>query len=143
MRNKKQFSETYNYKSIFTGEYVMAHQWIGEVLVDRKAQKEKVALPHKYWVDNEEWAKVLKLQIQQAAKLIRKYSEEAVTKVVRQKHWIYSLMPKFVIEDIEKEQKLIDLRQNTAIAVEVSNPEVFEQRKTVKKSLMGKLNGKT
>ena len=140
MRNKKQFSETYNYKSIFTGEYVMAHQWIGEVLIQRKAEREKVSLPHKYWVDNEEWAKALKLQIQQAAKLIKKYSEEAVTKVVRQKHWIYSLLPGFVIDDIKKEQLIIDNRQLTTVT-EVSDSNVFEQRKAPKKSLRGKLSG--
>lgn len=140
MRNKKEFSETYNYKSIFTGEYVMVHQWIGEVLIDREIQRKKVSLPHKYWVENKEWAKALKKQIQQAAKLIKKYSEEAVTIVVRRKHWIYSLFPSFVIEEIEKEQKIIDLRQLTTIT-EVSNENSFEQRNTHKKSLRGKLSG--
>lgn len=140
MRNKKEISGRFTYKSLFTGEYVMPHQWVAEILVQRKADRDKFVLPDRFWLDNNEYSKEFSKQVQQAAKLIKKYSEEAVLNFIKNNPWKFSLFTKENIENIQKEQYIIDNRQVKEI--EIQDAFEFVNRKNNKKSLLGKLNGK-
>ena len=106
MRNKKEINGRFTYKSIFTGEFVMPHQWVAEILVKRKATREEFVLPDRFWLSNDDWAKEFSKQVQQAAKLIKKYSEEAVLNFVKNNPWKFSLFTKANIEAVKNEQDL-------------------------------------
>lgn len=139
MRNKDEFNETYRYKSLFTGEYIMAHQWVAEVLVDRKAKKENKSLTYKYWKEDALWKKEFAKQVRQAGILIKRHGEEAVMKVIKKESWTYSLYNKEIIAAIKKEGEII---KNRPVSTEkpVENPNIFIPVKKTKKSLLGKLN---
>lgn len=139
--NKKEIRGKFTYKSIFTGEYIMPHQWVAEVLVKRKAAREEIVLADRFWLSNDEWSKEFRKQVQQAAKLIKKYSEEAVLSFVKNNPWKFSLFTKANIEFIKEEQAIIDSRVITTEIV-VEDAFQFISRKNNKKSLLGKLNGK-
>lgn len=141
--NKKEIRGRFTYKSILTGDYVLPHQWVAEVLVKRKSEREEKVLPNRFWLDHHsEWTKELRKQIQQAAKLIKKYSEEALLNFVKNNPWNYSLFSKLSLERLENEQKTIDNRPEEKI-IETEDAFEYIQRKTVtKKTLLGKLNGK-
>lgn len=140
--NKKEMHGKFTYKSILTGDYVLPHQWVAEVLVQRKAQREEKTLPFRFWLDSKsDWTKELRKQVQQAAKLIKKYSEEALLNFLKNNQWNYSLFSQLSLERIEKEQYIIDNRPEPKEII-VEDAFEYTQRKTVKKSLLGKLNGK-
>jgi hypothetical protein len=142
MRDKKEISGRFKYKSILTGEYVMPHQWVAEVLVKRKADREEKPLPFKFWTDNKNvWTKEFRKQVQQASKLIKKYSEEAILNFMKNNPWNYSLFSKLSLEKIEKEHYIIVNRPEVK-TIEVEDANEYIHRKTSKKSLLGKLNGK-
>lgn len=138
--NKKEIRGRFTYKSIFTGEYIMPHQWVAEVLVKRKASREDIVLADRFWLANDEWSKEFSKQVQQAAKLIKKYSEEAVLSFVKNNPWKFSLFTKANIESIKQEQEII----NSRVITEIVTQDAFQfiSRKNNKKSLLGKLNGK-
>lgn len=138
--NKKEIRGRFTYKSILTGEYVMPHQWVAEVLVKRKAEREGVILHDRFWLNKNDYSKEFRKQVQQAAKLIKRYSEEALLLFVKNNPWKFSLFVKTNIESIKKEQELIDSRVVTEIITEDAFQ--FISRKSNKKSLLGKLNGK-
>lgn len=141
MRNKKNPAGKFTYQSIITGEYVMPHQWIAEVLVQRKAERDKVVLPDKFWKDQDSpWSKELKKQVQQAAKLIKKYSEEAVLNFLKNNKYKFSLLTKQNIEKIAEEQYIIDNRVKSVVQTESAYD--YIQPKKHKKNLLGRLNGK-
>lgn len=139
MRDKKQHDDTFKFKSVFTGEYIMAHQWIAEVLVDRKAKKENKSLPHKYWISDPIWSKEFKKQVQQAGILIKRHGQEAVLNVIKKESWTYSLLNREIIQKIKQESESI---KNRVISEEkpVENPNNFIPIKKSRKSLLGKLN---
>lgn len=142
MRNKKASSGKFTYKSILTGDYVLPSQWVAEILVKRKSERDKKHLPDRFWLDEtSEWTKEYKKQIVQAARLIKKYSEEAVLSFIKNNQWKFSLFTKENIEKIQKEQEKID---NRVVTVEIETVDAFEyiKPKNNKKSLLGKLNGK-
>lgn len=141
--NKKETRGRFTYKSILTGDYILPHQFVAEVLVKRKAEREEKHLPDKFWLDYHcEWTKEFRKQVQQAAKLIKKYSEEALLNFVKNNKWNYSLFSKLSLERIEKEQYIINNRPEEK-NIEVEDAFEYIQRKnTTKKSLLGKLNGK-
>lgn len=141
MRNKKEISGRFTYKSILTGEYVLPHQWVAEVLVKRKADRAEYVLPYKFWTENSEWTKEYRKQVQQAAKLINKYSEEAVLSFMKNNQWNYSLFSKLSLEKIQKEHDIISSRASSK-EIEVQDAFTYIKPKTNKKSLLGKLNGK-
>ena len=139
MRNKREYDDTFKFKSIFTGEYVMAHQWVAEVLVDRKASREKKSLPYKYWKEDPVWAKEFTKQVQQAGILMKRHGQEAVLNVIKKEAWTYSLLNKTIIQKIKEEAEVI---KNRKVSEEkpVEDPNTFTPVKKKKKSLLGKLN---
>lgn len=142
MRNKKEQAENFEYKSKSTGEFVQAHQYIAELVVERNAAKNKTQLPYKYWTLNDEWTKEYKKQVQHAAKLLKKYSPKAIINALNELFWCYSLFTKKLLELIELEQSKIDLQKNTTTDIKInSNTENFRQNKN-KTGLLGKINGR-
>lgn len=140
MRDKNKPDSKFCYKSILTGEYILPHQWIAEVLVDRKSKNKRVNLPDRFWLDKDsEWCKEFKRQTQKAAQLIKKYSEEAILNFIKKNPFKFSLLTKDNIEKIEQEQYRIDER---SIVQKVETQDAFSyiQPKSHKKTLLGKLN---
>lgn len=103
-----------NYKNKYPSRhkadaFVTVGEWIGEVMCERKAIREGKELPQSFWLvskkDNPNfkvWYDYLVRQIQTAYKLIKKHGEEKVLFTLKQNRGIYSLMPKWVNEKIEK-----------------------------------------
>lgn len=139
MRKKNEYDDIFRYKSIFTGEYIMAHQWVAEVLVDRKAKSQSKTLPYKYWKEDKVWAAEFTRQVQQAGKLISKYGEEAVLNIIKKESWTYSLMNKDIMSAIKEESAKIKNRVKTE-EKPIEDPNIFIPVKKNKKSLLGKLN---
>lgn len=118
----------------------MAHQWVAEVLIARKAASKNVTLPHRYWVSDPYWAKEFTRQVQQAGRLIKLHGEEAVMNIVKRESWSYSLMNPEILAAIKAEGIKIKNRPEPAEEKPVENPNVFSPVKKSKKSLLGKLN---
>ncbi len=137
MTSKKEYDEVHKYKSVFTGEYIMAHQWVAEILVDRKAKKSKTTLPDKYWKTNKVWAEEFTKQVRQAGLLIKRHGEEAVTTIIRQEAWTFSLYNKEIIDKIKLKSAEIKNR-STETVTETSDVNEFKKVER-KKSLLGKL----
>lgn len=84
------------------GTYITVGQWLGELMCERKALKETKELPRAFWLKmkenelNKKWSKYLKLQTQQAYKLIKEFGEERVVESVQSHKTLYSLLPKWV-----------------------------------------------
>lgn len=141
MRNKDEYNETFRYKSLFTGEFIMAHQWVAEILVDRKAKKDNKALSYKYWTTEEKWKKEFAKQVMQAGILIKRHGEEAVIKVIKKESWTYSLFNRDIIAKIKQESEAIKKKPKPKVEDKpIENPNEFTPIKKTKKSLLGKLN---
>jgi hypothetical protein len=139
---KKTAEGVYRFKSKITGEYVMTHQWIAEVAVQRKAFKEKVALPYKYWNGKDKWAKEYKGQVTQAAKLLKKYHPQAIINAMTDVKWCWSLRTKQLLEAIKKHNNRIELtnkRIKDNPVAKVTTNTTFTKQKTKVKSKLGRL----
>jgi hypothetical protein len=128
------------YKSVNTGEYVSAHQYIAELIVKRKADKLKEILPNKYWnLKDNKWAKEYRSQVQQSARLTKKYSPIAITRAMTNLSWCYSLFNKTLLEEIKKEQKVLDSQNKLpSKTVEISK-ETKPAKAFSRKNKLGKL----
>lgn len=131
------------YKSRFTGEYVSAHQYIAEIVVKRKADYNKEALPFKYWnIKDNRWAKEYKTQVQQSGKLINKYSSSAIISALDIHSWAFSLMNKTVLDEIKRQQKILDERDKQP-KQEINTDSIDKEVKQTfkkKKGIFGKLS---
>ena len=114
----------YQFKSKITQEFVMAHQWIAEVAVDRKAKKERVALPYKYWNDGGKWAKEYRGQVTQAGRLLKTYHPQALINAMVEVKWCWSLRAPQLLAAIKKHDKVI--RANKERLKNTKKPEVVE-----------------
>ena len=90
----KQRSQASRFKSPSTGEYCTAAQYIAEVLVQRKAEKDnKGSLAYKFW--NKTRKKQYSLQIQKVHQLISEFGERAVYDyIINKNKRVYSAAPK-------------------------------------------------
>lgn len=137
---KKEPTGKFVYKSILTGEYVMPHQWIAEVLVDRKAKYKKTSLPYKFWTEpKSEWSKEFKRQVQKVAKLLQVYSEEAILNFMKNNSYKFSVLTQYNQELIKREQDKINSRK-TETNIEISDAFDYVHRTSGKKTLLGSLN---
>lgn len=87
--------------------FITVGQWVGEVMCERKAQREGSELPQAFWLssykDNPElkkWYDYLAMQITLAYKKIKKHGEEKLLLMLKRNRGIYSLGPKWVDEKI-------------------------------------------
>lgn len=136
MRNKKEQSESFKYKSNFTGEFIQAHQYIAEILTDREARRNNKTLTYKYWSTDPHWSKVFKKNVVLAGKYIKTYSPMAIITVVNKESWCYSILP--LIDRIKSEQKRIDAQTNI-VNVDTKPVDKIETQK--RKKGMFKLDG--
>lgn len=127
------------YKSPSTGEYVMAHQYIAELMVARKAKQQGKDLPYKYWNDDNEWAKEFRSQVSSAAQLLKKYSVKAIIKAILNIKWAYSLRAKKLLDEIEKQQKIIDHENTLQHNINVVEKPEIKEAPVRKVSLLGRL----
>lgn len=131
------------YKSRFTGEYVSAHQYIAEIVVKRKADYNKEALPFKYWnIKDNKWAKEYKTQVVHSGKLISKYSSSAIISALDIHHWCYSLGNRTFLDEVNRQQKILDDREKQP-KPEVNKDSIDKEIKQIfkkKKGIFGKLS---
>ena len=107
-------SKVSRFKSPSTGEYCTIAQYIAEILMQRKAEKDNVgSLPYKFW--NKQQKKAYTRQVQNVNKLIGEFGEKRVYDYqINKNKRVYSSLPKWVKEEIsshilpaqkEKEEK--------------------------------------
>lgn len=115
------------YKSRFGGSEITASQFIAELLVARKALKQKIILPDNFWknFDYQEWkAEFLKQKRKVDAFIRAGYSPEAILDTLKQKRFesIYSLYFKQLEFAIQEADRKIRVKQS----VEASKPETIQ-----------------
>ena len=107
-------SKVSRFKSPSTGEYCTIAQYMAEILMQRKAEKDNVgSLPYKFW--NKQQKKAYTRQVQNVNKLIGEFGEKRVYDyLINKNKRVYSSLPKWVKEEIsshilpapkEKEEK--------------------------------------
>jgi len=103
VKGKKEIDGVFKFKSPFTGEYVMQHQYIAEVIIKRKAEKDKVPLTFKFWNDKEHiYFKEFRSQVTQAAKLCKKHNAKVIVKTLNELFWCFSLRNQKFLDKLEK-----------------------------------------
>lgn len=80
------------YISPSTQKEVRFPQYFAELLVARKAKKDGVVLPLRYWSNPEFiiWTKEYKSQVFGATKLLRIFNSDVIIKTFLQNDWVYS-----------------------------------------------------
>ena len=132
----KKRSESSKYQSPSTGEFCTCAQYIAEVMCSRMAQKDNQgSQAYKFW-NTEKWQKTYQHQVILANRLIKKYSERAVSKAInsRELSRAYSLRhPKVdeVVKRYDDETKREDLKIKQDL-------DVKEDAKTRKGATYGK-----
>lgn len=146
---KQEPDEVSRYKSPNTGEYVMASQYIAEIIVNRKADADGVRLEFKYWNDPEnKYSKEFKSQVSQAAKLLKKYRSRSIVSALNELKWCFSLRNQtFLMKTAQKEAILLKSEEEAAKkTIEVNDPNKVSKVVTSSKSILSKLkainNGK-
>jgi hypothetical protein len=93
------------FQSPSTGEACTSAQYIAEILITRRAKKEKKPLPHKFWNDDN-WKKKFKVEMIAINSLLKIYDEMAVVKALESQKGktIYSIRCPWLDELIEEEQ---------------------------------------
>lgn len=89
--------------------FIAARQYIIELICERKAQKEDIILPLRFWKDDE-WKKFYKSQLRRCDTLLKKYSDIAIIKALNTYRGkkIYSLFAAWLEDIIAEEQKKLN-----------------------------------
>ena len=109
-------SKASRFKSPSTGEYCTTAQYIAEILVQRKAEKDnKGSLAYKFWSKTQK-AQYTR-QVQRCNKLIAEFGEKRVYDyVINKNKRVYSVLPNWVKEEISnhnvKEQSVVKTKLN-------------------------------
>uniref|UniRef100_A0A6M3IK13 Uncharacterized protein n=1 Tax=viral metagenome TaxID=1070528 RepID=A0A6M3IK13_9ZZZZ len=100
MATTKYISPSLNKKVTFT-------QYVAELLVARKAKRENVSLPVRYWKNPNYiiWTKELQKQARGLSRLIKLYSENIILRSILENDWTYSAYSPKLIEYIREEQR--------------------------------------
>lgn len=146
---KQEPDEISKYKSPNTGEYVMASQYIAEIIVNRKADTDGVRLELKYWNNpDNKYSKEFKSQVSQAAKLLKKYRSRSIVSALNELKWCFSLRNQTFLAVVAKKEAILLKSEEEAAkkTIEVSNPNKVSKAVSPKKSMLAKLkainNGK-
>ena len=136
-------SKASKFKSPSTGEYCTISQYIAEVLMQRKAEKEnKGSLSYKFW--NKTQKAAYTRQVQSVSKLIGEFGEKKVYDyIINANKRVYSAQPKWVKDEISK-HKVKEIKQQAA---QIDHVDVNKKPRKAfgKKTLFSKLrsnNGK-
>lgn len=140
---KKEADDVSKFKSPNTGEYVMGHQYIAEIIVKRKAEKTKVVLEYKYWNNpDHKFAKEFRSQVTQAAKLIKTYDAKTIIKTLNELFWCFSLRQKKFLELLQKNHIIVE-RQKTAASEQTikitNNTSSYKKNNTNKMTTLNKI----
>lgn len=139
---KQEADETFKYKSPNTGEYVMASQYIAEIIVTRKAHKDGVVLEYKYWNNKDHrYHKEFKSQVSQSAKLLQKYQCRSIISTLNELSWCFSLRNPTFLKRITEKDTILRKKQEEASkkVIQVNNPNSFSPVKQGKQSILSKL----
>lgn len=146
---KQEPDEVSRYKSPNTGEYVMASQYIAEIIVSRKASKEGVKLEYKYWNNKEhKYHKEFKAQVAQAAKLLKKFKCRSIIISLNELFWCFSLRSPVFLKHLAQKDAILLKSEEEAMkkTIEVSDPNKVSKVISSRKSMLAKLkainNGK-
>lgn len=83
---QEQWSETYKYQHIHTGEYCTFEAYVAEYIVLRRAEKLNLGKPsYKFWTKGDPNHWLWKKQHGAAVQLKKKYSEEAILSAIKSK----------------------------------------------------------
>ena len=105
-------TEKSRYPSLYShGKYITAAQYIIETVCQKKAAMEKRDLPPQFW-HLDEWKKFFSSQLRKCHLLLKKYDERAIINGLKNKraYNIRSLFAPWLIDIIEEEQRLLDLK---------------------------------
>ena len=141
----KQRSTVSKFKSPSTGDYCTLAQYIAEVLVQRKSQKDnKGSLAYKFWNKNQK--KSYESQIVSVNRLIKEFGEDVVySYIIKENTRIYSVgvyqAPKWIKEGLAKHKKLLDRKPKTQkqITDATFDPTSKPRKAFGKKTLFSKL----
>lgn len=100
------------YNSISTKEPCTAAQLIAEMMVLRRAAKQRVKLTGHFW-NNAPWKKYYGEQIIAANALLKIYDAQAILNALKRKEgsWQYSLRTKGLSDIIQEEQAKLAIKQ--------------------------------
>lgn len=107
----KQRTEKSRYPSKYSpNSWVTGPQYILELICERKAGRDKIDLPIKFW-NLPEWAGYYKSQLRVCHKLVKKYNEKAIINMLTEKKTCFSLRPKWVESLILNEYEKIKVKE--------------------------------
>lgn len=114
------------FKSPSTGEYVSEHQYLAEIMVKRKADREGYVLPYKYWNGKGKWANEFRSQVTQSGKILKKFSIRAIMNALSEVKWVYSLRSAPLLRECEKQQLILDNLEKKSIQNVNTNTSSFK-----------------
>lgn len=115
------------------GKSVSAAQYITELICEKKAKLDKKDLHYRFWV-SPEWEKFYRNQISSAHKLLKKYSDTAVIRALKNARTerIFSLRAPHLPPIIEHEQQLLDA-ENQTLSLKINRKDNISFSKTSNK----------
>jgi len=136
----KKRSDKSNYPSRYSPQgWVSAPQYITEFVCEKKARKDNIDLPIKFW-EIKEWKNYFRYQITLANKLLKEFSEDAIMAALKDNRcWkTYSLRSPFLRSIIEEKQIATKERHSADYEI-VDKQEVRHKTNNNKKSIISKL----
>jgi RNase H-fold protein (predicted Holliday junction resolvase) len=139
----KQRSEKSNYPSRYSPSgWVSGHQYITELICEKKATYDKKELPVKFW-DLKEWNGFYRYQITLASSLVKEYSVEAVIAALKDNrcYKTYSLRSPFlrsIVEEYHTKQQIPRDVAQEDLPYDFGSKESFASNNK-KKSIISKL----
>lgn len=133
---KKYLSKYSNNKEVSPAQYIT------EIICENKAKKDGKDLHYRFWV-NKEWAVFYKNQIASAIKLLKKYSDVAIIRALKDTRAakIYSLRAPHLLPIIDTEQQKLN-EENKQLTINLDRPDNIkfgQETKQTKKSIFSKL----
>ena len=135
-------SKVSRFKSPSTGEYCTTAQYIAEILVQRKAEKDnKGSLAYKFWSKTQK-AQYTR-QVQRCNKLISEFGEKRVYDyIINKNKRVYSALPNWVKEEISTHSVKETTVAKTKLNIKKSDPNAKPRKPFGSKTLFSKLRNK-
>lgn len=91
-------------ESLYGAGFITRAQYLAELMCFRKAMRENLTLPDRFWKDKTyaSWTKYLQFQVRHASKLLLVYDWRSIIHVLTESPKAYSLSPAFVRDAIDK-----------------------------------------
>lgn len=125
-------------------ENCTAAQLIAEIMVTRKATKNRISLPYKFW-NLPEYKKEFKQHIIAANAFLKLYTPQAILSALKRKdaQWQYTLRAGGLPDIIDEEQRRINNEEKLikeSVETKTENPAEFRQIGTGQKSIKSRLD---